>query len=126
MRVPAGTYVTYEELNDGEACSLEPFRRLLSKYQRSKVLYLCALINCLTRKWHGAVDIKAHDELASVAFKPTLLEYITVHPDSPPRIIFHRLQALFVAKEGAIHCGEEGIDPLKEVAPAGWTECSIP
>src|ERR1043165_5587751 len=103
MRVLTGTYVTYEELNNGEPCSIDSFRRVLSRYQRSKVLYLCALINCLTRKWHGAVDKKAHDELASVAFKPAILEHAASDPNSPRRIIFHRLQVLFVAKEAAIH-----------------------
>jgi len=112
MRVPMGTYVTYEELNNGGPCSIESFREFLSKYQRSKVLFVCALFNCLTRKWYGAIDKKAHDELASVAFKPTLLEYMNSDPDRPRRIIFHRLQVLFVAKEAAIHCSEEGIDPL--------------
>ncbi len=107
-----GTYLTYEELNNGVPCSIQSFRNLLGKYQPSKVLYLCSLINCLTRKWYGAVDLRAHDDLASVAFKPALLDYIHSHPDGPKRVLFHRLQTLFVAKEAVLHGNEEGIDPL--------------
>lgn len=124
LRTDMATYVTYEELY-GSRCSIESFRELLKKYQRSSVLYLCALINCLTRKWHGAVDKRAHDELASVAFKPALLEYLANHPTSSRRILFHRLQTLFVAKEASLYCPENGIDPLNTPHWGGFGEAFI-
>lgn len=125
MRVPMGTYVTYQGLNDREVCSLDGFHRLLSRYQRSNVLYLWGLINCLTRKWHGAIDKTAHDELTSVAFKPALLEYLAAHPDNPRRVVFHRLQALFIAKEAAISCSEDGVDPLNTPHWGGMDEVFV-
>lgn len=124
IKVTIGTYVTYEELF-GARSSIESFRELLKKYQRSKILYLCALINCLTRKWHGAIDRRAHDELASVAFKPALQEYMATGQDQPKRILFHRLQTLFIAKEAALYGVDEGIDPLNTPHWGGFGEAFL-
>jgi hypothetical protein len=124
MRVPVGTYVTYEELF-GTSCTIESFRQVLSKYQRSKVLYLCGLINCITRKWHGAFDKRAHDELVSVAFKPALLDHLCAHPGTQKRVVLHRLQTLFIAKEVALYGNDEGIDPLNTPHWGGLGEAFV-
>lgn len=120
-----GTYVTYEELNNGTPSTIDAFRQLLCRYQRSKVLYLCGLINCVTRKWHGAVDKRAHDDLASIAFRPALLNHLAAHPESPKRILFHRLQTMFVAKEITLYGTEDGIDPLTTPHWGGLGEAFI-
>lgn len=124
MRVPIGTYLTYGELF-GSSCTLESFRQFLTKYDRSQVLHLCALINCLIRTWHGAHDKQAHDELAAVAFRPELLDYITNHARNPKPVIFHRLQTLFVAKEAVLYGSDDGIDPLNSPHWGGFGQAFV-
>ena len=110
----AGVYLTYSEFNHGNRVPIEEFRKGLSKYRRGSVLYMCSVINCIIRPWLSGNDETADKELISNSFPPELSDHLLnlLAVSSEARILFHRQQALFVAKEALLNCADEGLDPI--------------
>lgn len=108
------TYITYEEALR-EKPTLEQFRTFLSRFSRMHTVYAASLVNALLETWHGGINRQSHDDLVRDAFFPAdagrILERCMA--SSSPRFVFHRLQALFVAKEALLQCPEQGIDPIR-------------
>src|SRR5260221_3870598 len=115
MPQPIATYITFAEFNGGRPSSPQQFHDELAKYQRDGVIALCSTMNCLLKTWIGGrVDSKAHDLLAQSAFSVDLAARMKRARENAanPRVVFHRQQLLFVAKEAVLHCKNEGINPL--------------
>lgn len=110
-----GSWVSWAEVNNGKSSTLAEFRNRLSRYSRSKVLYLCAVLNSLLGTWDAQErNIEVHAELLRYAFPPEYAERLieaSRHPASR-RIVFHRQQLLMVAKEAILICQEQQVDPL--------------
>ena len=96
-------FLTYSEIKGEKSTAIE-FQALLKLFSRSAVLHACSFINTLLGSWKGSYDMKAHEALVRNAFSPALAENLI----SLKRIIFHRQQLLFVAKEALRICPSEG------------------
>lgn len=117
LETVVATYFTWKDLNNGKASTLAEFRATLSKYVRSKVIYVCGVMNNLLSSWEGPMALpESHAELVRSSFPPKIAEVLIKGSKdvNNTRYVFHRQQLLFVAKEAALFCGEEGVDPLKE------------
>jgi hypothetical protein len=110
-----GSYVSWADANNGNPSTLSQFRTCLSRYSRSKVVYLCGILNSFLRIWEGSKGfLEAHAELLRYAFPSPWSENLIAASTNPTnkRVVFHRQQLLFVAKEAILHCGEQAEDPF--------------
>jgi len=116
------TYITYGELNNGTPATPEMFHKYLGRYEKNKVVYACSAINSLLKPWQRA-EWDVHEALIRESFPPALAEELLAkcRESTSIRLIFHRLQMIFVTKEAIKHCKEEGIDPgaQQRYAPTG-------
>jgi hypothetical protein len=111
-----GTYVSWADANNGNPSTLSQFRTCLSRYSCSKVVCLCGVLNSFLRIWEGSkAFLDAHAELVRSAFpSPWSEKLIAASKDrSNKRVVFHRQQLLFVAKEAILHCKEQAEDPFR-------------
>ena len=99
-------YLTYEE-RFGRRSSIEEFRRELARYRSEDVIRLCSALNILLFGWSKYFDKDLHDRLVST-FAPAALVAIK---SNPARVLFHRQQLLFTAKE-AIRLARDAANPL--------------
>jgi hypothetical protein len=109
------TYFAWADFNGGRPSTLEEFRNYLSRYSRSEVVYLCCVLNHLLNSWEGPkLRFDTHAELLAIAFPPELASRLVEGSKDHQnrRLVFHRVQLLFVAKEALLSCTESGIDPL--------------
>jgi hypothetical protein len=110
-----GSYVSWAEANNGKPSTLEQFREYLARYSRSKVVYLCSVLNSFLNPWEGPkLSLDSHAEFLRYAFPPPFSERLVKASMNPPnrRFVFHRQQLLLVAKEAILHCEEPAQDPL--------------
>jgi hypothetical protein len=110
-----GSYVSWAEANNGKPSTLAQFREYLSRYSRSKVVYLCSVLNSFLNPWEGPkLSLDSHAELLGHAFPPPFAERLIKASMNPAnrRIVFHRQQLLLVAKEAILRCEEQAQDPL--------------
>ena len=108
-------YASWADANNGNASSLVEFQEYLSKYSRSKVVYLCSVLNSLLNSLRGqGLSLESHAEFLANAFPPPFSErLIKATMKASSRIfVFHRRQLLLVAKEAVLRCEEQGFDPL--------------
>lgn len=106
------TYITYRELNSGTPATLELFHKYLGRYEKNKVVHACSAINSLLKPWQRA-EWDVHEALIRESFPPDLANKLLAkcREGTSIRLVFHRLQMIFVTKEAIKHCKEEGIDP---------------
>jgi hypothetical protein len=112
------TYFTFSEFNNGVKATHDQFHEELSMFSCLLAVYVCGVMNCVTRDWQGYTRIEAVEQLVRNSFTPQTAERIITEFGNPqrPRGIYHRQQLLFVAKEALLACPEiGGKDPL---APA--------
>jgi hypothetical protein len=114
------TCISFEEFS-GHRAKIEEFRKFLSGFKREQVVLATCVVNAFLGSWGGSIDADGHDALIGDAFfsddAVKLLEACRRNTDR--RFVFHRQQALFVAKEAILHCNENGIDPLSAPYWAG-------
>jgi hypothetical protein len=109
------TYITFSELNNGVAVTLDQFRAELSRFNGIQVFYVCAVMNSMIMDWQGNARLDAVEHFVKNSFIPQVAQKIVAALNDPlePRGIYHRQQLLFVAKEGLSVCGKVGgDDPL--------------
>ncbi len=99
------TYVTWCELHGGVPSSAQEFRERLTRYSRSSVVYICAVINNLLRTWDlNALDPKSQRLFIDAAFPADVarpLVEMVAHPNNE-RAVFFRTQLMYVAKQACI------------------------
>ena len=112
MPVELETYLSFAEIQ-GRSSTIEEFRRELLLFSRDAVVFVCSALNCLL-KTEGNIDLKAHETLLKEAFPTSLyniLDQLRKRGDGrTSRIVFHRLQLLFVVKEAIRICPTDGRD----------------
>lgn len=103
-----GTYVSYKEVA-GTPCTDSLLKSFLSKYKRSEVLYLCALLNAVLESWSGNIRAEVHEQLLELAFLPEHARRlkIIISSTSHPQLVFHRAQILFIAKQALLCCEDD-------------------
>jgi hypothetical protein len=115
MRPELASYVSWAEVTNGKPSTLTEFRSYLSRYSRSKVVYLCGVLNSILNPWEGPkLSLESHTELLRHGFPPPFSEPLIKASMNAAnrRIVFHRQQLLLVAKEAILHCEEQAQDPL--------------
>lgn len=116
------TYFSFAEFNNGVKATQDQFQAALSQFNGLLVVYVCGVMNSLTRDWQGHTRVEATEQLVRNSFRPDMAEQIVAEFRNPerPRGLYHRQQLLFVAKEALSICQETGgKDPL---APAHSAE----
>jgi len=113
FKTEAITYLTYADVNDGRASTLENFRGYLARFARDQTIMFCIYSNsCLFGPDLGWNWFR-HDALVRRYLLPLLLT--TPSRAQPGRIpILHRHLFLFLIKEATVRCPVIGLDP--------WTE----
>jgi len=109
------TYFTFSEFNGGVRATPEQFRSELSRFNGPAVVYLCGVMNSVTRDWQGNARVEAHEEFVRNTFAPQAAELINAAARDlrNPRSVYHRQQLLFVSKEALLHSQDPGgEDPL--------------
>jgi hypothetical protein len=109
------TYFTFSEFNNGVKATHDQFREELSKFNCLLAVYVCGVMNSVTRDWQGHTRFDAVEQLVRNSFTPQAAERIVAELGNPqrPRGLYHRQQLLFVAKEALLACPEiGGKDPL--------------
>ena len=111
---PLATYISFREFT-GESCSLDELKTFLSKFLRTEVLFVCALLNTILETWSGKIRRDVHDDLISMAFLPDDANRLKaiISTSTEPVFVFHRLQILFIAKQAVMNCRDDGnvVDP---------------
>lgn len=106
------TYFSHGLLT-GSPSTLADFRSELQRFCRDQTVYLCSSINSLLRSWLHFPDLAAHDALLKMFFDAATAErFIKASKDPEPKLVFHRQQMLFIAKEAILCCPETGLNPL--------------
>ncbi|MBY0246485.1 MAG: hypothetical protein K2Q17_02365 [Nitrospiraceae bacterium] len=103
-----GTYISYRDVT-GKPCTIDSLKEFLSKYKRSEVLHLSSFLNAALESWSGTGREEVHVRLIEFAFPPehaTILKQL-ISSSSHPRLVFHRAQLLFVAKQALCSCRED-------------------
>lgn len=103
-----GTIISFKDVT-GNSCTVEQLKTFLSPHNRSEVLFLCALLNTVLETWAGKVREDVHGQLVEMAFLPehaTRLKKI-ISSSSHPRVVFHRAQIIFVAKQAVLCCQDD-------------------
>lgn len=93
-------YLDYREVNRGVASTLDEFREELRKFPRNTVLRLCAVMNSVIAGWLGDVNFEVQERFIRSLFPPNLSQRMV----AVKRVVFHRHQLLFVAREALAHC----------------------
>lgn len=103
-----GTYISYKDVT-GTPCTDALLESLLSKYKRSEVLYLCALLNAVLESWSGNIRAEVHEQLLELAFLPEHAHRlkIIISSTSHPQLVFHRAQILYIAKQALLCCEDD-------------------
>ena len=103
-----GTIISFKDVT-GNSCTVEQLKTFLSPHNRSEVLFLCALLNTVLETWAGKVREDVHGQLVEMAFLPehaTRLKKI-ISSSSHPKVVFHRAQIIFVAKQAVLCCQDD-------------------
>ena len=111
---PLATYISFRAFT-GESCTLDELKKFLSKFLRTEVLFLCALLNTILETWSGKIRRDVHDDLIGMAFLPDDANRLKaiISKSTEPAFVFHRLQILFIAKQAVMNCRDDGnvVDP---------------
>lgn len=94
------TYLSYREINNGTASTLEEFRSRLSGFPMQPLLRACSVFNTRLASWVGEYDFDFHSALVRAAFPPDVAERMI----ATNRLAFHRHQLLFAAQEALRLC----------------------
>jgi hypothetical protein len=115
MAVTLLTYNTFQTIS-GKRSTIDEFRQALSKYSRDAILYLCSAIGTILKTWEGGMpDIAAQEVVVRSLFDDVRAARLTADlRNTPPRLVLHRQQLLFVAKEALTVCPVLGLAPFSE------------
>jgi hypothetical protein len=108
MAFAAGVLLTSQDVTNGTPSTLQDFRRELSKFHRDALLQFCGLANNLLFRDPRRFYQQIHDEFVRRFLPNEISRLIAPHPGVPPRVVFHRRQLLFLAKEALFNCTPSG------------------
>ncbi len=103
-----GTIISFKDVT-GNSCTVEQLKSFLSQHNRSEILFLCALLNTVLETWTGKVREDVHGQLVQMAFLPEHASRLKgiMSSSSHPRVVFHRAQIMFVAKQAVLCCQDD-------------------
>jgi hypothetical protein len=103
-----GTIISFKDVT-GNSCTVEQLKSFLSQHNRSEILFLCTLLNTVLETWTGKVREDVHGQLVQMAFLPEHASRLKgiMSSSSHPRVVFHRAQIMFVAKQAVLCCQDD-------------------
>ena len=108
--------VTYREIC-GRDPHVDQLTAILSKYQRSEVLFLLAKLNCLLGTWQNKPNYDVDTKLTEI-FLPFYSYQIEKKRRDSQRIVFSRATLLYLMKLACIVCADTGEKPYTRKANA--------
>lgn len=107
------TYATYEDMH-GRKSTVEELIRLLQRFSRESVLYLCAVSGVILKLWErGGWERANYDVLIDDAFEFIRGDWYKFAARlDEPELVFHRRQLLLLMKLAIEHCPTTGDDIL--------------
>lgn len=116
-----GTYISYKDLT-GQPATLNQLKSFLSQHKKSEVLVLCAVLNAALETWTGKIRHEVDQQLVDLAFLPEHAHKIKemIKASEPTRVVFHRAQALFIAKQALLHSQEDDQNVIDRFRDPYW------
>ncbi len=106
------TWFDFAQLNDGKGSTLAEFHEQLARFEKTRLVFICAMFNWLLGSTDGSgARRETHDWIVRALFEPQLQPLLTL----PKRICIHRLQLLFTIKEALTRCPDSGLDPFNQM-----------
>jgi len=107
-------YATYEQMH-GRKSTVEELIRLLRRFSRESVLYVCAVTGIILKLWErGGWERANYDVLIDGAFEFIRGDWYKFAARlAEPELVCHRRQLLFLMKLAIEHCFATGDDLLK-------------
>lgn len=102
--------LTYDEVFGGSRPSLMDFQERLAKLPKLQLVRFCAVMNAFLRSDVSSdelLNFATHKAMIRALFPQQTAEAILkVSVGNHPRVVFHRQQLLFVAKEALLHASD--------------------